>query len=118
MGINYAWERFYTVVRGALLCEKPLPQRLAECYADLHAGTLRLALPADLLQRFDVMVAACTREADPTGERGTWATTTEKMSSAEARKWLEELLSLYEEATRRDALEREKIAREITAVRP
>jgi hypothetical protein len=48
---------------------------------------------------------ACTRETDPTGMHGPFEVTTKNMDSAEARKWLEELLYLYDEVTKRDAVE-------------
>jgi hypothetical protein len=55
-----------------------------------------------------MMMAACTREADPTGMHGAFAATVEEMNRAEARKWLEELLNLYDEVTKRDGVEWER----------
>jgi len=106
--INYAWERLYSAIRDALLCEGPIQQRLAACYPNFHENILRQELPADLLKRFDAIMTACTREPDPTGIHGTFATTADKMSNAEARRWLEELLNLYDEVTKRDAVEWEQ----------
>ena len=115
MGINYAWERLYSAVHDALMGEGSLQQRLAACYPDLHEITLRQELPADLLPRLDAMMAACTREPDPEGMHGAFAATVEKMNSAEARKWLEELLNLYDEVTKRDAVEWERTKTSQTA---
>ena len=108
MGINYAWERLYSAVRAALLHEGAVQQRLAACYPDFHEMILRQELPIDLLARFDVIMEACTREPDPTGMHGAFAATTEKMNNAEARKWLDELLNIYDEVTKRDAVEWER----------
>ena len=108
LGTNYAWESLYSAIHDALLCEGPVQQRLAACYPDFHEMVLRQELPAALLPRFDAIMAACTREPDTTGMHGAFAATTEKMSHAEARKWLEELLNLYDEVTRRDAVEWEQ----------
>lgn len=108
MEIYYAWERLYSAIHDALLCEGPIQQRLAACYPNFHENTLRQELPPELLTRFDAIMAACTRAPDPTGMYGAFATTTAKMSSAEAHKWLEELLSLYDEVTKRDAVEWER----------
>jgi len=108
VGINYAWERLYSAIRDALLCEGSVQQRLAACYPNFHENILRQELPLDLSTQFQAIMAACTREPDPTGMHGAFAVTTEKMNSAEARKWLEELLSFYDEVTKRDAVEWER----------
>lgn len=57
---------------------------------------------------FNVMIKAWTRDPDPTGVRGTVAATMDKMDDDEARKWLEEVLSLYTETVERDARRRGK----------
>jgi hypothetical protein len=108
MGINYAWERLYSAIRDALLCEGPVQQRLAVCCPNFHGNILRQELPGDLLTRFDAIMTACTRETDPTGMHGPFEATTKDMDSAEARKWLQELLNLYDEVTKRDAVEWER----------
>ena len=100
MGINYVWEKFHKVVRAALLSDGTPKQRLSCCVDEFHG--VEHELPPDFLQRFAPLLAACTREVDPTGEIGTWRATTLKMDDAEAKKWLDVLLSLYDEATRRD----------------
>ena len=53
-------------------------------------------------------MAACTRQPDPTRMHGASAAITKEMDSAEARKWLEEILNLYDEVTKRDAVEWER----------
>jgi len=108
VGINYAWERLYTAIRDALLCEGPIQQRLAACYPNFDENILRQELPGDLLARFDAITAACTRQPDPTRMHEAFVATTKEMDSAEARKWLEELLNLYDEVTKRDAVEWER----------
>jgi len=108
VGINYAWERLYSAIRDALLRDGPVQQRLAACHPNFHENILRQELPVNLLKRFNAIMAACTREPDSTGMHGAFDATTEKMSSAEARKWLEELLNLYDEVTKRDAVEWER----------
>lgn len=108
VGINYAWERLYSAIRDALLWNGPIQQRLAACYPNFHENILRQELPVDLLTRFDTIMAACTRETDPAGMHGPFEVTTKDMDGAEARKWLEELLNLYDEVTKRDAVEWEQ----------
>jgi hypothetical protein len=108
VGINYAWERLYSAIRDALLCEGPVQQRLAACYTNFHENILRQELPVDLLTRFDTIMAACTRETNSTGMHGPFEVTTKDMDSGEARKWLEQLLNLYDEVTKRDAVEWER----------
>ena len=107
MGINYAWERLYTAIRDALLCEGPVQQSLAACYTNFHENILRQELPVDLLMRFDTIMAAGIRETDSTDMHGPFEVTTKDMDSGGARKWLEELLNLYD-VTKRDAVEWER----------
>jgi hypothetical protein len=108
VGINYAWERLYSAIHDALLCEGPVQQRLAACHPNFHENILRQELPLDLLTRFNALMEACTRQPDPTLMHGAFEVTTKDMDSAEARKWLEELLNLYDEVTKRDAVEWER----------
>jgi len=108
VGINYAWERLYSAIRDALLCEGPVQQRLAACHPNFHESILRQELPVDLLTRFDAIMAGCTRQPDPTRMHSAFVATTKEMDSAEARKWLEELLNLYDEVTKRNAVEWER----------
>ena len=108
MGINYAWERLYSAIRDALLCEGPVQQRLAACHTNFHESILRQELPVDLLTRFDAIIVACARQPDPTRMHGASAASIKEMDSAEARKWLEEILNLYDEVTKRDAVEWER----------
>jgi len=54
--INYAWERLYSAIRDALLCEGPVQQRLAASHTNFHENILRQELPEDLLTRFDAII--------------------------------------------------------------
>jgi len=108
VGISGAWERLYSAIGDALLWNGPIQERVATCYPNFHENILRRELPADLLARFEAIMAACTRETDPTGMHGPFEATTKDMDSAEARKWLEELLNLYDAVTKRDAVQWER----------
>lgn len=106
MGINYAWEKLYSAVHGAMMSTDSLPRRLEHGYTSFH--TLAHGgdhLPPDLKKRFDVLMKGLTFYSDPTGLRGSVGATVDKMTDDEARKWLDEILSLYTEVTRRDAIE-------------
>ncbi len=107
MGTNYAWERLYSAIHDALLCEGSLQERLAACHANFHEN-IRQELPEDLLTRFDAIMAACTCQPDPTRMHVAFAATTKEIHSAEARKLLEEILNLYDEVTKRDAVDWER----------
>ena len=108
LGISGAWERLYSAIGDALLWNGPIQERVATCYPNFHENTLRQELPVDLLTRFDTLMAACTRETDPADMHGPFEVTTKDMDSAEGRKWLEELLNLYDEVTKRNAVEWER----------
>jgi hypothetical protein len=104
MAINYAWEKLYSAVRGAMMSTDPLPRRLEDGYVSFHTLAHGDHLPPDLKKRFDVLKKGLTFYSDPTGLRGSVGATADKMTDDEARKWLEEILSLYTEVVRRDAL--------------
>jgi hypothetical protein len=106
--INSAWERLYSAIRDAVLWNGPIQERLAACCPNLRGNNLRQELPVDLLTRFNTMMAACTRETDPTGMHEPYEMTTKDMDTAEARKGLEELLNLYNEVTKRVGMECER----------
>ena len=105
MGINHVWEPLYSAIRDALLWNGRIQERLAASYPNFHENILRQELPVDLVARFDTIMAACSHKTDPTGLHGPFEVTTKDMDSAEARKWLEELLNLYDEVTKREAVD-------------
>lgn len=97
MGIEYAREKLATAVRNALLHDGALQKRLASALST----NVRLLIPEhrhmpiNLQKRFDAMLRACTRKGGASGVRGAIAATVPKMTEKEARKWLDELLTLY-----------------------
>jgi hypothetical protein len=95
MALNYAWENLYKAVHYAMQSEETLQERLVGCYVIFHVLDQHGHLPPDLQKRFDTMIAAWTREPDPGGGEGTVAATVRQMDELEARKWLEEILSLF-----------------------
>lgn len=108
MKYNYAVEKLGSAVLYAMRSDEPLQERLHGCYVIFHPlGHHHDYLPPDLKERFDTMIDSWTRMPDPDG-RGTVAATTEKMDDTEARKWLEEVFSLYSDIVERETLDREK----------
>ena len=121
MAIDYAARKLGQVVVSAMRSDQALHLRLADCICALGPLTTNENnLPPDLLQRFNEIMAACTRvtEAvtDPKGELGAAINTAQRMDRLEISLWLDKIHSLYEEVIKRE--QRELIAREITAVRP
>ena len=106
MGIDHAAKIFSEAVLTALRGEGSPRERLADSVAVLSQLGDSEHLPANLQERFNVVMAACTRVPEPTDTMDYW----------EASKWLEEIFSLYADAIKRE--QRELIAREILAVRP
>jgi hypothetical protein len=105
----YASEKLGSAVLYAMRSTERLQQRLQGCYSIFHPlGHHDDYLPPDLRKRFSEMIQAWTRMPDPEGLRGTVAVTTDRMSDDEARKWLEEVFSLFNEIERREALESDK----------
>jgi hypothetical protein len=105
---------FWSVVRfrPSLSAAPPLPETWPDPAFSASTITLRSACSnaeAVAKTRVEAIITACTREPDPTGIRGAIYATTDKMDMWDSWKWLEEIVSLYAEAIKRE--EREKIAR-------
>jgi hypothetical protein len=98
MAINYAAENLGKAVLYCMESTKSLQERLQGCYSIFHVLSKKGSLPPDLQKRFDVMIEAWTMMPDDSG-KGTLYATTSKMDEDEARKWLEEILSLFEKVT-------------------
>ena len=94
MAINYASENLYKAVLYSMTSTESLQERLQGCHSIFHVLSQKGHLPPELQERFDTMVGAMTRMPDVTGRGTVYATTTE-MNELEARKWLEEILSLF-----------------------
>jgi hypothetical protein len=75
---------------------EPLQKRLEGCYSIFHVLEQKGHLPPELQKRFDDMTKAWSRMPDKDG-KGRVSATTSKMDDNEARKWLEEILMLYDE---------------------
>lgn len=117
MAIDYAARKLGQVVVSAMRSDQALHLRLAGCICDLGPLTTNEDnLPPDLLQRFNEIMAACTRVTDPTSELGAAITTAQRMDRLEISLWLDKIHSLYADVLQRE--QRELIAREIMAVRP
>jgi hypothetical protein len=106
---------FGAIVVSAMRSDQPLPERLAGCIRELGHLAVPGDLPPDLQERLNGIIAACTKEPDPTGDLGTATTTANKMDFWEVRQWLDTIHSFYGDVLKRE--EREKIAREILTVR-
>jgi hypothetical protein len=96
MAINYASENLYKAVLYSMRSTESLQERLQGCYSIFHVLSQKGHLPPELQGRFDVMIEAMTMMPDDTG-KGTLYATTSRMDELEARKWLEEILSLFME---------------------
>ena len=97
MAINYAVENLSKAVDYCMSSTQSLQERVRGCHSIFHVLSKKGSLPPDLQARFDVMIEAWTMMPDDTG-KGTVYATTSKMDDNEARRWLEEILSLFEKA--------------------
>lgn len=99
--LHYACKILYLAVRSAIGSDRPVSQRLLNCYFDLTLLDLRGRLPADLRQRFDAMMNVLSCAEDPSGRQKAVAATIAEMDEQEVRSWLDEILNLLVEANRR-----------------
>ena len=104
MSLIYAWENLFKAVHYAMQHEGTLQDRLHGCYTIFHVLSKQGYLSPDLQQRFDAMVDAWSRMPDTTGREGTVPATLRQMGDDEARRWLEEILSLFIRVVELDAV--------------
>lgn len=106
MGLDYAWQNLYKAVLGAMLSESSLQERLHGCYKDFHVLSSGEHLPPELQERWNKMLEAWNEE-ESTGE-GTLPATLAVMSDDDARKWLTEILSMFQEVVELRAIEKQR----------
>jgi hypothetical protein len=78
-----------------MLSEGTLQDRLHDSYSGFHVLRRPGYLPPDLQKRFDTMMAAWSRDPDPSGEVGKVPITLQNMNDHECLQWIDEILSLY-----------------------
>jgi hypothetical protein len=99
MLIGYAWEHLQAAVQGIVCSVEPLQQRLAGAILNDINFIQERHVPPEVWARLAVMNAEfCT--ISPKEHENSIIATTSQMSDSEARKWLKEILHLYEEVCR------------------
>ena len=94
MSLGYAWEKMFNAVYGAASSEEPLQQRLATAYMYHVMYVHKADVPAEIWERVDALGKAVNSKP-AVGSEGTIAATTSQMSTEEASKWLEEIVSIF-----------------------
>lgn len=97
MSINYAWEKLYLAVSGMAHSEESLQDRLAAAYMFNVMKLKSEDLPPDVQDKFENLGATITSKQGP---KGTVLATTAIMSDEEAKKWIDEIVSMYDAVTR------------------
>jgi hypothetical protein len=97
MALNYGWEKFFSAVYGSIGSELTPQDRLANSYVFDIIHVRRDDVPSEeIWERIQKLTCAVTRMPAKGAERSVNATTSE-MSSEEAAKWLQEIVSIFNE---------------------
>src|SRR5260370_18979308 len=97
MGLNYGWEKFFSVVYGSIGSELPPQDRLANSYVFDIIQVRREDVPSEeIWERIQKLTRAIT-SMPAKGAEGSVKATTSGMSSDEAAKWLQEIVSIFNE---------------------
>lgn len=96
MALGYAWEKFFSAVYYAAASEESLQKRLANAYAYNIIHLREDDVPAPIWERMKKLREAVTSKPAHADE-GTITATTSVMSTEEAGKLLEEVVSLFNE---------------------
>jgi hypothetical protein len=94
MGVDYACEKFYSVFNYVVVSTAPVRERL-ESVISAAVHLQRDDFPDDKSwDRFQKLLKATTKRPARTEHEGTIAATTSRMKHSEARKWIQEALSI------------------------
>ena len=94
MSIDYAYEKFFVAIHGAISSDDSLQNRLADAYMSSIMRVEITDVSAELGKRIKALGDAVTREPAKDNE-GTIKATAAIMSTEEAKKWLEEIVSIF-----------------------
>lgn len=97
MAIDYGWEKFFSAVYGSIGSERSPQDRLADSYVFDIVHVRREDVPSDeTWERIQRLTRAVTGKPAKQGE-GSVKATTSGMPSEEAAKWLQEIVSIFNE---------------------
>ena len=97
MALNYGWEKFFSAVYGSIGSELPSQDRLANSYVFDIIHVRREDVPSkEIWERIQNLTRAVTSKPAK-GSEGSVKATTSAMSSDEAAKWLQEIVSIFNE---------------------
>jgi len=103
--LGYAWEKLFSAVLSMAMGENNVQSRLYDAFLGFH--TLKTEdFPEDLQKDFNEIMNKLTEVKTQTGNEGIVRATLNVMSDMDARNLAENIVSLYTEITRRDAIER------------
>ncbi len=97
MALNYGWEKFFSAVYSSIGSELTPQERLANSYVFDIIHVRREDVPSEeIWERIQKLTRAVTNKPAKQSEGSVKATTSE-MSSEEAAKWLQEIVSIFNE---------------------
>lgn len=97
MALNYGWEKFFSAVYGSIGSGLSPQDRLANSYVFDIIHVRREDVPSEeIWERIQKLTRAVT-SMPATGAEGSVKATTSEMSSDEAAKWLQEIVSIFNE---------------------
>ncbi len=97
MALNYGWEKFFSAVHSSICSELTLQDRLANSYVFDIIHVRQEDVPSqDIWERVQRLTRAVTSKPAKHNE-GTVKATTSEMSSDEAARWLQEIVSIFNE---------------------
>jgi hypothetical protein len=94
MGIDYAWEKFFSALYYAIGSSDTLQKRLEGVISGVQPLQRDDFLDQETWKKFEELLRETTKRP-AAGDEGTIRATTSRMSDTEATKWLHEALSLF-----------------------
>lgn len=99
MSLGHGWEKLHLALNFVASSEAPLQERLATVFAQDLCLIQEGDVPPALWERLTAMRAEVT-SAQANGLNGAEQTSTAKLSTSDAVRWLKEIVLLYDEVCR------------------
>jgi hypothetical protein len=107
MNYGYGWEKLFLALNGAVSSEKSPKQRLADAYLYQIKYVTQQNVPAEVWRKITDLEAALRGQA-AVGDEGSVAASVSALSDDEARKWLLEIVSMFNEVAQAHGVDKNK----------
>jgi hypothetical protein len=97
MGVDYAWEKYFSALRYAVGSTAPLQERLAYVISEVHHLQSDSFPNAEIWVKFEELIWKTTHRSEENVGEGTIQATTSQMTDADAAEYLRKAFDIFSE---------------------